>query len=78
MNRVLDNFILAVKPFAKALRSLETCVLIKNKLCRKLFSSLETPTSFDERFMVTSVPFFISDFNLLSYELDTFTFKMLY
>ena len=27
---------------------------------------------------VTSVPFFIPDFNLLSFELDSFTFTVLY
>ena len=34
--------------------------------------------TFDDRFKVTSVPFFISDFNLLKFELDNFTFKVLY
>ena len=41
-NWVFDNFILAEELFAKALPSFETCVLyVNNKLCRKLFSSLE-------------------------------------
>ena len=31
-----------------------------------------------KRFKVTLVPFFIPDFNLLSCELDNFTFKQLY
>ena len=35
-NKVFDNFILAEKPFAKALRSLEACVLVNNNLCVKL------------------------------------------
>ena len=35
-NWVFDKCILADKPFAKALRSLKTCVLANNKLCRKL------------------------------------------
>ena len=52
--------------------------LIKNNPCGKLFSSLESPTTFDEIFKVNSVPFFIPDFHLLSCELDNFTFKMLY
>ena len=30
----------------------------------------EFPIKFDERFKVISVPFFISDFNILSCELD--------
>ena len=42
-----DNFILAEELFAKALRSFETCVLINNNLCGKVFSSLESPTIFD-------------------------------
>ena len=63
---------------AKALRDLEICVLVDNNICRKLFAALEPPTTFDEIFKVTSVPCFISDFNLLSCELDNFTFKMLY
>ena len=32
----------------------------------------------NERFKVTSVPFFIPDFNLLICELDKFTLKVLY
>ena len=45
---------------------------------RKSFLILESPTPFDKSFKVTSVPFFIPDFNLLSCELDNFTFKVLY
>ena len=56
----------------KALRSFETCVLVNNNLCVKLFSSLESPTTHEEIFRITSVPFFIPDFNLLSCELDNF------
>ena len=47
-NWVFDNFILADDPFAKDLRSFETCVLVNNSLCGKLFSSLESPTTIDE------------------------------
>ena len=64
--------------FEKALQSLETCVLVKNNLCEKLFSSLESPKIFEEIFKVTSVPIFIPDFHLLSCELDNFTFNVLY
>ena len=53
----------------------ETCVLVNNNLSEKLFSSLESPTTFDESFKVTSVPFFFPDFNSLSCELDNFTFQ---
>ena len=77
-NCTLENFILADEPFAKALRIFETCVLFSNNLCGKLVSSLELPIKFDEWFEVTSVPFFIADFSLLSYELDNFTFNVLY
>ena len=34
-NWFYDNFILADEPFAKALQSLETCVLVNNILCGK-------------------------------------------
>ena len=46
----------------------ETCVSANNNLCGKQVSSLECPIKFDERFKATSVPFFLADFNLLSYE----------
>ena len=62
----------------KDLRSFETCVLVNNNLCRKLFSSLKSPTRFDANFKIFSVPFFIPDFNLLSCELDNSTFKVIY
>ena len=47
-NCVFDNFILAEKLFEKDLRNLEICVLVNNNLCRKLFSSLKSPKTFDE------------------------------
>ena len=74
---IFNNFILAEELFAKALRSFETCVLVNNNLCGKSFSSVRSPTTFAERSEVTLVPFFIADFNLLSCELDHFTFKVL-
>ena len=46
---VLENFILVDKPFAKAMRIFETCVLANNNLCGKLVSSLESPTIFDKK-----------------------------
>ena len=48
---------LADKPFAKFLQSLETFVFVDNNLNEKLFSSLESPVIFDDRFKITSVPF---------------------
>ena len=44
---VFDNFVLAEELFAKSFQRLKTCVLVNNKLCRKLFSSLQSPTKFD-------------------------------
>ena len=64
--------------FAKALLRFETCVLVNNNLWGKLFSSLESVTTFDEIFKVTSVPSFVPDLNLLSCEVDSFTFKVLF
>ena len=75
---VFENFILADKPFAKALRIFETYVLPNNNLCEKLAWSFKLPIKSDERFTVTSVPFFIADFSLLSCELDNSTFSVLY
>ena len=49
-NWVFDNFILAEELFAKALQSLETCVLLNNNSWGKLFPSSESPIIFDERF----------------------------
>ena len=77
-NWVFDNFILSEESFAKVLWSLETCVLVNNNLCGKLFSLLESPTIFYEIFKVTSVPIVILDFSLLSCALDTFTCKLLF
>ena len=62
----------------KLYESFETCVSVKNNLCGKLVSSLELPIKVDERFKVTLVPFLISDFYLLSCELDNFTFKVFF
>ena len=61
-NWVFENFILPDEPFAKALGILETCVSVKNNLCEKLVLSLESPTTFDERFKVTWAAFFYSRF----------------
>ena len=46
-NWVFDNFILADEPFAIALQGFENCALVNNNLCRNLFTSFESPTSFD-------------------------------
>ena len=57
-NWVFDNFMLAEELFQKALWSFEIYLFVNNNL----FSSLETPTIFDESFKVTSVPFFYTWF----------------
>ena len=62
--KVFDHFILANEPFAKALQSFDICVLVNTNLHGKLFSLLESPTTFDESFKVTSAPFF---FQILIY-----------
>ena len=77
-NWVFDNFILAEELIAKALQSLETCVLANNNLWGKWLSSLESPTAFDESFKIYVIPFLIPGFNLLSCELDKVTFAVLY
>ena len=76
-NWVFENFISGDKPFAKALRISETCVIVYVEMLM-LVSSLEFPIKFVEKFKVTSVPFFIPDFDLLRCKLDNFTFNMLY
>ena len=70
---IVNNFVFAGELFAKTLQSFETCVLVNNNLCGKLYSSLGSPEIFYERLKVTLVPFFIPDFNLLICELDNFS-----
>ena len=43
---------------------------------RKIISELAV--IFDDNLNLTSVSFFIADFNLLNCEFDSFTFKLLY
>ena len=71
-------FIIDKLLFANALQNLETCLSVNNKLSAKLASSLKSPIPYDEIFKVTSIPFFIPDFNLLNFELDKCTFKLIY
>ena len=75
---VFESFTSADELLLKALQIFESCVSVNNNLCEKLVSSLELPFKFNERFKVTSALFFISYFNLASYELDNLTFKVLY
>ena len=57
---------LADEPFPKALQIFVSSALVNCNLYKRLFSSLELPIKFEERFKVTSVPFSIPDFSLLS------------
>ena len=45
---------------------MNTCILVNKNLCGELFSSLESPITFDQSFKVTSVLYFVPDFDLLS------------
>ena len=45
-NWVFNKFTLVEKLLVKALRRFETCVLVNNDLCEKVFSSLESPAMF--------------------------------
>ena len=49
-NWAFDSLILANESFPNALWSFKTYVSVNNNLCGKLVSSLESPTTFDERF----------------------------
>ena len=62
-NWIFDDFILADESFLKALESLKTCVLVKSNLCGKLFSSLESPITFD----VSKLPQYHFLFQILIY-----------
>ena len=77
-NCVFDSIVPVDELFAKALRRFATCLLVNNNLCGKLVSSLELPTIFHDSLKTTLVSFFIADFSLLSWEFDSFTFKLLY
>ena len=66
--RVFENFILADEPFTKALWTFEIYLLVNDNLWGKWVSSLDWPTTFDETFKATWVPFFNPDFNSLSCE----------
>ena len=73
---VFDNSISVDDLPPIALRRFATCLLVNNYLWGRLVSS--SPIIFDDNLKTTSVSFFIADFNLLSCEFDSFTFKLLY
>ena len=76
-NWVFKKFLLTDEPFAKPLQSQETCVLVNNNLQVRLVLSLELLTTFDKRFNVISVPFYIPNFSVLNCKLDNFIFEVL-
>ena len=51
---------------------LETCLSVNNNSCGKLISSLESPIMLGDILIITSVSFFLADFNLFSGEFDNF------
>ena len=73
-----DNLISVDVWLAKTLRRFATCLLVNNNLCEKFVSSSELLIIFDDNLKATLVPFFIAEFNLLSCDFDSFTFKLLY
>ena len=77
-NWVFENLISADELLANALRILETCLFVSNNSCGKLPLSLESPVMLWDNLITTSFSFFIADFSLLSFELDSFVFKRLY
>ena len=56
-NWVFYNFILSEEILAKVLLSFQTCILVNNNLCRKLFSSLESSTTLEEIFKLLQYQF---------------------
>ena len=74
---IYDNLI-TDELLPKVLRSFEICLSLSNNLCRKLVSSLVLPIIFHDSFRVIPASIFVDDFNILSYELDNFTFTLLF
>ena len=75
-NWVFDNLISKDELFAKDLRRFETCLSVNNNLWGKSVSL--SPIMFDDNLNTTSDLLFVSDFNLLSCEFDSFTFRLLH
>ena len=62
----------------KALRKFATCLLVTKNLRGKLVLFSGLPIIFDDDLKTASISFFTADFNLLSCEFDSFTFKLFY
>ena len=50
-----EILMLADELFPKSLRRFETCLLVNNTLCRKLFSSSKLPVIFDDSLKIASI-----------------------
>ena len=75
---LIDNLISVDDLSAKAIRRLESCLLVNNNSCGKLILSSELPIIFDDNLKTNSASFFIAYFNLLRCRFDSFTFKLLH
>ena len=75
-NWVFDKLISVQDLLEKALRRFSTCLSVSNNLWGKLVSSW--PTIFNDNLKNSPVSLFIAEFNLLSCEFDSFTFKLFY
>ena len=75
-NWVFDNLISSDELFAKYLRRFKTSLSVNNILWGKLVSL--SPIMFHDNLNATFDSFVTAGFNLLSYEFDSFTFKLLY
>ena len=64
--------------FAKALQGFAACLSVNNNLFRKGVSPLEIPIMFGDSVKITSVAFFVANFDLLNYDLYNFEFKLLH
>ena len=60
----------------KSFTKFASFLLVNNSFWGKLVSL--SPIRFDNNLKTTSVSFFIADFNLLTCEFDSFTFKLFY
>ena len=77
-NWVFKNLISVEELLEKDLQILETCLSVNNNLCGKLVLSLDSPIMLGDNLNITSVSFYIADFNLLSWEFDNFVFIALH
>ena len=79
----LDNYVFDFlksvdELFAKALRRFWTCLLVYTNSFGKLILSSELPIILGDNLKANTDLFFIAKYNLLSYEFDSFAFKLLY